>query len=72
MLAADGRCFQSRLATVLRRWTLGLYRFRLVLDFRIFLGLGHLSLWPLVSDATLRLVLVAGYNLGAVLGVLAS
>jgi hypothetical protein len=44
---------------------------RLVLGFRLFLGVGNLSLRPLVSDSALRLVLVAGHDLVTILGVLA-
>jgi len=39
---------QLRLAAVLRSWTLVLYRLRLVLDFGLFVGLGDVSLRPLV------------------------
>ena len=71
VLAANHCDLRCRLAAVLRPRTLGLYRLRLVLDFGLFVGLGDLSLRPLVSRPALRLVLVAGHDLGAVVGDLA-
>ena len=43
---------------------------RVVLDVRLFVGLGAVSLWPLVSAPSYGLVLGAGHGLGTVLGVL--
>jgi hypothetical protein len=47
---------------------LGLYRLRLVLVFGLFVGLGAIPLWPLVSALALGLVLDAGHRLGAIVG----
>ena len=71
MLATpDGRDF-SRLAALLRWRPLGLHRRRMVLAIRLFMGLGAVSLWPLVSAPALRLGLDARPGLGAGLGDLA-
>ena len=71
MLAAQRGGLQPRLATVLRSWTLGLHQLRLVLVFGLFVGLGAVSLWPLVSAPAHGLVLDAGHRLGSVVGDLA-
>ena len=71
MLAANGRCRQSRLDSVFQLRTLGLYRLRLVLDVRLLLGLGAIPLWPLVPAQSAGMVLGARHGLGAVVGVLA-
>ena len=70
-----GRCWRptvmvanAGLAAVLRSWALGLYGWRLVLDFRLFLGLGAVPLRTLVPSCAVRLVLVPGHGLGTVLG----
>ena len=68
MLAADGGNGQPRVAAVLRRRAVGLQRLRVVLAFGLFVGLGAVSLWPLVPTQSLGLVLEAGQRLGAVLG----
>ncbi len=67
MLAADRDRLQLRLAAVLRPWTLGVHRLRLVLGLGLVVG-NHISLRTLVSPPALGLVLVAGHGLGAVLG----
>ena len=54
----------SRIATM----DIGFTQLRLVLGFGLFVGLGDVSLWPLVSSSAPWLVLVAGHNLGAVMG----
>ena len=71
MLASKRGGLQLRLAAVLRSWTLGLYRQRLVLVFGLLEGLGAVPLWPLGSAFTMGLVLDAGHRLGSVLGDLA-
>ncbi len=68
VLAAHSRGSESRLATLLRSRSLGLHRLRLVLGVGLFVGLGAISLWPLVSQQSLGLVLGARHRLGPVLG----
>ena len=72
MLATDGRGRQSRLDAVFQLRTLGLFRLRLVLDVGLFVGLGTVPLWSLVSPSQLGLVLGTGHSLGAFLGRLAA
>src|ERR1019366_4957095 len=57
-----------QLAALLRWRPLGLHRCRMVLAIRLFVGLGAVSLWPLVFASALRLGLDAGPRLGAGLG----
>src|SRR5437867_10845762 len=71
MLASDGRGRQPRMAAVLRLRPLGLFRLRLVLAFRLFLGLGAVPLWPVVPAPSAGLVLAARHGLGPLLGLLA-
>jgi hypothetical protein len=68
VLAAERGDLQPWLAAVLRSRTLGLHRLRLVLVFGLFLGLGTVPLWPLVSALALGLVLDAGHRLGSIMG----
>ena len=77
-LEGYGWCWQPRdggglprLAALLRWRPLGVHRRRMVLAVRLFVGLGAVSLWPLVSAPALRLGLDAGPSLGAGLGNLA-
>ena len=68
MLATpDGRGL-PQLAALLRWRSLGLQRRRVVLAVRLFVGLGAVSLWALVSAPALRLGLDARPRLGAGLG----
>src|SRR5256886_13318665 len=43
------------LASLLQQWPLALDRLRLVLAIRLFVGLGALPLWPVVSQPASRL-----------------
>ena len=71
VLATNGRRFGSYMAAVLRPWPLVLVGCGLVLVFRLFLGLGGISLWPLVPSSPQRLAVDAGNDLGAFVGELA-
>ena len=48
VLATDGSAGGSRLAALFPSGTLALFGLRLVLAIGLFLGLGAVSLWPLV------------------------
>src|SRR6185436_7201581 len=71
LLATDCGGGQPQLAALLRSGQMGLHGERLVLAFRLFLGVGAVSLWALVSARETRVVLDAGRRLGAFLGHLA-
>src|SRR5438105_103125 len=68
MLATDRGRPKRSLGALLRPRPLGLQPVRVVLGLRLFLGLGAVPLWALVRAWTARLVLAAGYLLGAFLG----
>ena len=71
MLASDCCRLECILEALRRLWPMALDRCGLVLVFRLFVGLGSLSLWPL--DLSLRdwLGLGSRHLLGSVLGQLA-
>ncbi len=71
MLAADNRRGEPRMAALLRWWSLGIHRLRLVLDVRLLLGLGAVPLRALVPAQSLGLVLGAGNSVGPLVGRLA-
>ena len=71
MLAAVGRGREPGVDALLRSRSLGVFRLRMVLVFGLFLGLGTVPLWPLVSPQSLRMVLGSGHSLGTVVGKLA-
>ena len=71
VLATDRYRPQSRLAALLRRGTLGLYRLGMVMGFGLFLGLGAVSLLTMGHASALRLGMVSRHGLGACLGRLA-
>ena len=70
MLAADGLRGESGLAALLQFGAVGLHRLRLVLGLELFVGLGAVSLRPLVLCASTGLVLVSGRYLVTGVGLL--
>ena len=71
MLATGGRGSRCELAALLQSGSLALDRLWLVLAIRLFVGLGALPLWPVVSQPASRLGLGSRHNLGTGLGDLA-
>ena len=68
LLATGSGDGESELATVLGSRPLGEHGLRMVLVIGVYLGLGAVPLWPVVSASADRLVLVARFSLGAIMG----
>lgn len=72
LVLATARSFdQSRMAALLRQWTLDQFGLRLVLAIGLFMGVGTVPLWAMAITSSLWLGLDTGHSVGTGMGDLA-